>query len=136
MKKILSITAFVLLAVDAFSQFVDRSDAIQAVRRDTFSLHHTDDVLLQNTTFSNTHVLYPVSEYGTPSRTVVGSMLWGGIAGTAFGATIVLSDANTGYRPKSSDVLTFAALGAGAGIVVGFVTGIIKAAKRKKSNTL
>lgn len=87
-----------------------------------------------SSSFSKAHAVHPLPENSNPSRNILESTLWGGLSGAAFGATLVLSDVNVGYRPKSKDVLTFSVLGAGAGLAVGFVTGMIRAAKQKKRN--
>jgi hypothetical protein len=135
MKKIIGAIVFCFFSAAAFSQSFSTAsyhiNTTQTVRTETFSLYHNTfaTAMLYETTFSKSHVLHPTSAYNNPNRTFLGSILWGGLAGAGLGASAVLVDAYPGYHPKSKDVLTFSALGAGAGVVVGLITGIVRAAK-------
>ena len=143
MKKITGTLLFVLLSAGIFGQalippayVVNKSSAVNI---NAPLLYHSGraPLIVQNSTFSKAYVLPSESSYDDDrDRTFFGNILWGGLSGMIVGIGVTYPINDDGYRPTFQEVRNGAVLGTAAGVAVGLVAGIIKAAKRKKSNAL
>lgn len=132
MKKILILAAVVFLSANAFGQIVD--SVLQNQSNLMVSLRAP--LKMQPVTPNHTSLYSGSKQYINSSThsdaTILKNVVWSGVTGTVLGLSLVLTESNNGYRPKPREAIMFSTIGAGAGIVVGLISGIVSKSRQRK----
>jgi hypothetical protein len=142
MQKAITTTIMLFFSAVAFSQFLVpatiKKDSTAAAAKSHLFLKQTSKPPISNPnpTFSQGQII-ATTAYAHTYRTTIGNMWRGTVAGGVIGALISFGSSGSGFsKPDLHQVLVDGAICAGIGTTFCFINGIVRAAKRKKSNAV